>query len=169
MPTHISVASLREDYGFDHHVDTLLRWRHRFLAFVSANPEGRLNGVIQVDETYFRTSYKGHKTWLKGGQIDGRKARKRGGASLRGLSKEQVPVLTAIDSNNFIFQQRLPDRKRRTISATMRPWVEAQSVICSDGEPAYRSIAEMAECAHFRIKLRGKSQSPNLNLARINA
>tara|TARA_R110002020_G_scaffold58372_1_gene160009 strand:- start:597 stop:1595 length:999 start_codon:yes stop_codon:yes gene_type:complete len=169
LPTHISVASLRENFDFDHHVDTLLRWRHCFLAFISPNPGTRLSGVIQVDETYFRKSYKGHKRWFNGGQIDGRTARKRGGASKRGLSNEQVPVLTAMDTNNYICQQKLPDRKRTTITAAMRPWVQGQSVICSDGEPAYRSIATLTDCEHIRVKLKEKTRAPNLNLAKINA
>lgn len=169
MPVHISLMKLREEFGFHHHCDTLLRWRHRFLRFISPNPAKCLTGIIQVDETYFRKCYKGHKTWADGGQIDGRPARKRGGASKRGLSREQVPVLTAIDSNSDICQETLRDRKRVTIITAMRPWVKEQSVICSDGEAAYRSIAQAANCAYVRVQLKAKSPTPQLNLARINA
>ena len=169
MSVHISLVKLREKFGFHHHCDTLLRWRHRFLRFVAPNPPSRLTGVIQVDETYFRKCYKGHKAWARGGLIDGRLARKRGGASKRGLSREQAPVLTAIDSNNDIFQEKLPDRKRVTITNVLRPWIQEQSVICSDGEGAYRSIASDANCAYVRVKLKTRSLAPQLNLARINA
>lgn len=169
MPTHISVKSLREEFGFDHHVDTLLRWRHRFLAFIAPNPKVTLSGVIQVDETYFRTSYKGHKTWFNGGQIDEREPRKRGGASKRGLSDEQVPVLTAMDTSNYICQEKLSNRRKTTITAALRPWVQEQSVICSDGEPAYQHIATLTSCEHIRVQLKKKGQGPNLNLARTNA
>lgn len=169
MPVHISLMNLREKFGFHHHCDTLLRWRHRFLQFVAPNPTTGLKGVIQADETYFRRCYKGHKTWARGGLIDGRLARKRGGASMRGLSREQVPVLTAIDSNRDIRQTPLSDRKRVTIMTAMRPWIQEQSVICSDGEEAYRSMALESNCAHVRVKLKEKSAAPQLNLARINA
>jgi hypothetical protein len=148
---------LREEFGFHHHCDTLLRWRHRFLRFISPNPATCLTGIIQVDETYFRKCFKGHRTWADGGQIDGRPARKRGGASKRGLSREQVPVLTAIDSNSDIRQETLRDRKRVTIITAIRPWVKEQSVICSDGEAAYRSLAQASNCAYVRVQLKAKS------------
>ncbi|MEQ8958304.1 MAG: transposase, partial [Coleofasciculus sp. C2-GNP5-27] len=47
--------------------------------------------------------------------------------------------------------------------------IQGQSVICSDGEPAYRSIATLTDCEHIRVKLKEKTQAPNLNLAKINA
>lgn len=88
---------------------------------------------------------------------------------MRGLSREQVPVLTAIDSNKDIRQESLSDRKRVTITTAMRPWIQDQSVICSDGESVYRSIAAASNCAYVRVKLKEKSAAPHLNLARINA
>jgi len=169
MPVHISLEKLREDFGFAHHCDTLLRWRHRFLGFLQPNPPANLTGVIQVDETYFRKCYKGHREWVNGGKIDDRPARRRGGANKRGLSNEQVPVLTAIDSGNFICQQPLPNRKRATVTAVMRPWIQEQSVICSDGEPVYRSIAALSNCGYTKVKLKEKNPAPHLNLAKINA
>lgn len=34
MRSHIAIRTLRDEHGFRHHADTLLRWRHRFLAFL---------------------------------------------------------------------------------------------------------------------------------------
>ncbi len=169
MSVHISLAKLRENFGFDHPCDTLLRWRHRFLRFMEPNPTTSLAGVIQVDETYFRKCYKGHKDWVNGGEIDGRPARKRGGASKRGLSNEQVPVLTAIDSGNYIFQQALSNRRKSSIRNAMNHWVREQSVICSDGNSVYEDIAVTSNRGYVLVKLKKRGPSPQLNLAKINA
>ena len=67
---------------------TAFRWRRRFLKAVATAPD-KLKRIVEADETYVLESRKGERL-LK------RKARRRGGkASKRGLSREQVPILTA--------------------------------------------------------------------------
>jgi transposase-like protein len=83
MRSHVAIRTLRDEHGFKHHADTLLRWRHRFLAFLSPNPDQQLAGLIEADEKFFRTSYKGTHAWKRGHQIDGRAPRRRGGANQR--------------------------------------------------------------------------------------
>jgi len=57
---------------------TLFFWRHKILSAIAQM-------VVQMDETYFLYSEKGSR------HIQGRKPRKRGGASqYRGISNEQV-------------------------------------------------------------------------------
>ena len=66
-------------------------WRHRFLALPSEFRAGQESGIVEADETYFLRSFKGQRHLP-------RRPRKRGGrASKRGLSFEQVPVLTVRD------------------------------------------------------------------------
>jgi hypothetical protein len=48
-----------------------------------------------------------------------------------------VPVLTALDRSGAICQTQLPNTKWASISEAMVPWIEADSVICSDGYGAY--------------------------------
>ncbi len=69
-------------------VTTAFRWRHRFMA-QAGQLQGRLEGLVEADETYVLDSRKGQR-------LLARKARRRGGrARQRGLSKQQVPVLLA--------------------------------------------------------------------------
>ena len=78
-------------------VTTAFYWRHKILNVLKKNYSPVLKGVVEADETYFRLSFKGQrKTFPKG-----RHPRKRGKAPKRGVSKEQVCVLTAIDRVNY--------------------------------------------------------------------
>lgn len=71
--------------------DTALRWRHRFLEAQKSVQAQQLTGLVEADQTYLLKSGNGRKL------VD-RKPRKRGGtAKTRGLLKEQIPVLVALD------------------------------------------------------------------------
>ena len=169
MRSHIAVRTLRDAHDFRHHVDTLLRWRHKFLEFMAPNPAQQLAGIIEADEKFFRTSYKGNRTWKKGGIIDNRLPRQRGGATQRGLSAQQVPVLTAVDRSGAIRQVRLPNMAHATIIGAMTPWVEKESVICSDGHRAYPQIATATGSEHIVAKQTGGANIAGLSIGRIDA
>ncbi|SCZ86022.1 hypothetical protein NSMM_480024 [Nitrosomonas mobilis] len=49
-------------YGIDK--NTSFRWHHRFLALPAATAANRLQGIIEVDETFFPLSCKGQLTWI---------------------------------------------------------------------------------------------------------
>jgi len=169
MRSHIAIRTLRDEHGFKHHADTLLRWRHRFLAFMAPNPSPQLAGLIEADEKFFRTSFKGTRAWKRGQLLDGREARDRGGANQRGLSGQQVPVLTAVDRSGAIRQSRLPDMKWPSFSQVMTPWIEPESVICSDGNQVYATIATATGCEHIRAKQPGGANVAGLSIGRIDA
>ncbi len=78
-------------------------WRHRFLALPSALGARQERGIVEADEAYFLLSFKGQRHLP-------RRSRKRGGrASKRGLSFEQVPVLTVRDRSGATFDAILPE------------------------------------------------------------
>ena len=80
-------------------VSTAFRWRHRFLAAARSDSEV-LKGIVEADETYVLESRKGARGL-------GRKARRRGGkAKKRGLSREQVPVLMAVNRHSILTPNR---------------------------------------------------------------
>jgi transposase-like protein len=89
----------------------VFRWRHRLMPRISKHQPQALPGVAEVDETFFRKSFKGQRKDLP------RKAYSRGTrAGKRGLSDEQVPVLTAISRGS----PPLKGSQRRTCRATWR-------------------------------------------------
>jgi len=168
MTTHIPLRALRDGHGFNLHVSTLHRWRHRFLEAITANPAAKLAGLIEADEKFFRTSYKGDRGWKRAKPPQDRKPRSRGGASQRGLGDEQVPVLTALDRSGVICQERLPNTKWASIAGKMTPWVETDSVICSDGNQVYASIAKQTGCEHMVAK-KGGANTSGVSIGRIDA
>jgi hypothetical protein len=140
-----------------------------------------LGGIVEADETYFLRSFKGHRGWKRGKPPEDRPPRYRGsGAVKRGLSPEQVPVLTALDRSGHIVQGVLPTRRDEEILAALAGRIEAGSVICSDGHSSYPKLAETRSCEHRTIerplhspadKARGlaKGTQGALGLGRVNS
>ena len=154
-------------------IPTLHRWRHRFLSRLTTNPEQPLAGLIEADEKFFRTSFKGVRGWKRKDPPQLRRARRRGNAGVRGLGEQQVPTLTAMDRSGAICQTRLPDMKWPTIEATMAPWIEPESVICSDGNLAYQRVAQQTGCEHITAKVQRKNtaagNAKGISIGRIDA
>jgi transposase-like protein len=131
---------------------TVWRWRHRFLKAAANDNTAILSGVVEADETFFLRSFKGSRGWKKGNPPENRAARPRAwGATKRGLSHEQVPVLTALDSGGGIFEAILPSLTG--IEAALDGRIAAGSVLCSDGAYAYRLVALKAGAEHRAIYL----------------
>lgn len=130
---------------------TAWRWRQRLLRAQAAIQSHQVGGVVEADETFFRTSYKGHRGWKNGTPPENRPPRYRGGPALRpGLSGEQVPVLTALDRNGGVVEAVLPDRA--AIRAALDGRISPGSVVCSDGARAYAAAAESAGSEHRRVR-----------------
>ena len=156
-------------------------WRKRFLGSVAGLPAETLGGVVEVDEAYFIRSFKGHRGWKTGNPPENRPPRYRGsGAVKRGLSSEQVPVVTGLDNSGHIVQGVLANRTDEDISAVLTLQIEIRSLICSDGHSSYPKIAEARSCEHLTIerpihsqedKSRGlpKGKPGALGLGRVNS
>ncbi len=119
------------------HRNTSFRWRHRFLALPDGQKATRLAGIAEVDETYFLESFKGRKRGMA------RAPRKRGGkAAKRGLSDEQVPVLIGRDRTGNTTDFVLDKADRQHIEAALKPVLDKDAVLCSDGGKALAAAAK---------------------------
>ncbi len=108
-------------------VTTAFRWRHRFMA-QAGQLQGRLEGLVEADETYVLHSLKGQRQLA-------RKARRRGGrARQRGLSKQQVPVLLATARGGATAGQALARVSQASLQAALEPLLASDAVLLSDGE-----------------------------------
>lgn len=146
----VSLDTVR-DLGIEVSRLTAWRWRHRFLAVQAALQPEMLGGVIEADETFFRSSYKGSRAWKRGKPPENRPPRYRGGAALKpGLSGEQIPVLSAIAADGGAIEAVLADRT--AIEPTLDGRIAPGSVLCSDGLKAYVNVAVAAGSEHRRIK-----------------
>jgi transposase-like protein len=144
---------VEDEIGISRH--TAWRWRHRLLPAMAIKPQPVLSGIVEVDETFFLKSFKGHRGWKRGNPPAKRPPRYRGsGALQRGLSHEQVPVLTAVDRGRKHFDKVLDRRDNAIILKTLKPFIERGSVICSDGFQAYQELAARTRSDHRVIEFK---------------
>lgn len=137
MKDLLSVRDAADRLGV--HRNTAFRYRHLMMPLLDKHQPGELLGVAEADEAFFRRSYKGQKRGLP------RPAHKRGTpASKRGISREQVAVLTAIargSRNSFITV--LPSvPSAATIGAALGPVLKPDTVLVSDSASAYKTAAK---------------------------
>ncbi len=129
---------------------TVWRWRHRFLKATTKDQAAVLSGVIEGDETFFVRSFKGHRGWKRGLPPENCAARPSAwGAIKHGVSSEQVPVLTALDTNGGVYWRVLGGMGE--IEAALAGRIAPGSVLCSDGAQAYLRAAKTAGAEHRRI------------------
>jgi len=128
--------SIRASAAYCHiHPSTSFRGRHRMLQIPQKTKADHLEGIVELDETYFLESHKGERN------LD-RKPRKRGGkASQRGLSSEQTAVLIVRDRSGKTTDAVLEKSNQDTIAEVIVSAVDRDALLCSDTKPAYRAFA----------------------------
>ncbi|NRB78667.1 MAG: IS1595 family transposase [Saccharospirillaceae bacterium] len=128
-------------------VVTSFNWRHRYLNATENTYETHLDGIVEADETYFRESKKGERKL-------GRPARKRGTkANTRGLNKtDWVAVLTALDRNHHEFDHVLKQVTSTEINNCLGDKISDESILCTDGQPAYNQICAEHHLHHIVLK-----------------
>jgi hypothetical protein len=132
---------------------TAWRWRHRLLTPLTLQPAPMLSGIVEADEAYFLRSFKGHRGWKNGAPPENRPPRYRGsGAVKRGLSSEQVPVVTALDRVGGLVEVVLEERRDEEIITALRGAIAPGSLLCSDGHGAYPKLAEETASEHRTIE-----------------
>ena len=127
---------------------TAFRWRHRFLADVrDLEP---LQGVVEMDETFFCESAKGDRRLRAR-----RPPRKRGGLrGQRGLSHAQQPVMTATARGGETYAWRSFSTGALPVTVTMKAWTAEDAVVVSDAHPSYAAATQQLQRPHEVINRR---------------
>ncbi len=119
-------------------LNTSFKWRHRFSAAFIKNSPTHLEGIVEMDETFFLKSKKGER-------ISTRASRKRGESSSKSaLQCDKVSVFTARDRSNHNFElvteiDHLPEELLiRNVAQCIAP----DSVIVSNGLGPYRNLSK---------------------------
>lgn len=145
---------------------TAFLWRHRFIKEFKKDTPHSLKGIVEADETYFRLSKKGSRKL-------GRKPHKRGGdGAKRGLSKEQVCVLAALDrSNNSIEQVTgLGPVKGGVVNIHLKDRIASDAVLVTDGLKSYKSFCTMNKLSHEVVEnTKGKRCSGSYHIQNVNS
>jgi len=131
------------------HRNTSFRWRHRFLALAKTDRPLCLHGIAEADEMYLLESEKGARHLT-------RPARRRGGhAKKRGISNEQVCILVARDrtgqTRDFVTGRGQLTAGR--LHTWLKPVIDHDVLLVTDGHPAYRAFAREAGISHEAVNL----------------
>jgi transposase-like protein len=132
------------------HANTSFRWRHRFLHWVKDDRPAKLQGIVEADEMFLLESQKGAKHIT-------RAPRHRGGvAGKRGISAELVNMVVARDRSgqtvDFIAGRGALTAE--ALHAGLLPKLQADVMLVSDANAAYRRFAGEAGIAHEWVNLR---------------
>lgn len=162
-------------------IPTSFYWRHKILDAIRAYMNvGNVGGVVEVDETFFRLSYKGNHSKSTTFTMP-RKSRRRGVKGSwnskknkekrkRGISKEQVCVLCAIDrTGNIITELICNGRMKHTdLERLFTDRIEDDSILCTDSHKSFIKFAQNLGIKLHQIK-RGKHKEGIYHIQHINA
>jgi transposase-like protein len=118
---------------------TAFYWRHKILyALHDWMKKDEVGGVVETDETYFLESFKGQRQLA-------RKSRKRGGkANKRGISNEQICVMTSADHDGnylayLVCQGRI---NHKDVNRFFNNRIKANSILVTDEHKSYVRFAK---------------------------
>jgi transposase-like protein len=172
-------------------VPTSFYWRHKILDAVRAfMGVGNVGGVIEIDETFFRESFKGNHKRSKTFTMP-RKAHKRGLTNSwkskseeekqeqeqdkedkrkRGISNDQVCVMCAMDRmGNVITELICNGRMRHTdLERLFKDRIEDESILCTDSHKSYIRFARNLNLELQQIE-RGKHKEGIYHIQHMNA
>ena len=178
---HRSIDKLHRFGGVGVSKGTLFRWRTVILQALSDPSSKPLQGVIEADETYFRESFKGSRGWKRGSPPAPRLPRRRGKATLRGISWQQVPVIAAIDRSGRKLERAVGYRD--DVADALLEGIGNGSILCTDGWSGFRRVVRDSQASHVVVRNPVKqdessedrpvtqldSEGGKLSLARVNA
>jgi transposase-like protein len=121
------------------HRNTAFRLRHLMLPHLEKHQPNELSGVAEMDDAFFRESFKGCKCGMP------RKSYSRGSpATKRGISSEQIPVLTALSRGMRTCHITVlpPVPTTTAIADALNPVVTSKTVLCADSARYNRALGE---------------------------
>ena len=143
---------------------TVWRMQHKLLHFLEFLEKDTLvANEIEIDETYVLNSHKGEK-------IENTKARKRGGvASKRGLSNEQVCIVTAVQRGAHSIAQ-VTNMGNPTAQDILKISnnIQSNSMVWVDGKTSYDNLIKYRQC-EARVMETYKSYTTIDHLNNVNA
>jgi transposase-like protein len=124
---------------------TAFRWRHRFLNAPTKIQTKKVSGIVEADETFFLESFKGKRA------IEHRKPRKRGGEGNKTDKEDKISVLIVRDRNGQVCDFVLDELNKEQIQGHLKPIVDSDAVLCTDGASWYKTFAKQENIAHRRL------------------
>jgi transposase-like protein len=145
------------------HRNTALRWRRRFLAAPAQQQAAHVHGIVEADETFFLKSLKGQRDLP-------RPPRKRGGVGrTRGTGSDHVPVLVVRDRSGAMVDVILEKLDARHVRQALKPLIDADAILCTDGAAVYSAFAKVTGIAHQSLPMRGPRVRGAFHIQNVNA
>jgi transposase-like protein len=136
-----SVRRAAQGCGVDK--NTAFLWRQRFLQAAAIHRPAHEGGIVEADETFFLESFKGQRKLP-------RPARKRGGV---GPQWEHIAVLVVRARSGQTADFRLEKIDAPHITAVLRPLVDKDAILCTDGARVYQTVARDLGLTHRAINI----------------
>ncbi|WBA81416.1 IS1595 family transposase [Endozoicomonas sp. GU-1] len=114
-------------------LNTSFRWRHRFLQVIEHDQAPELSGIAELDETFFRESFKGQKKGLP------RPVRKRG--SDKKTDCRKIPVMVARDRGSQTVDGVLKNESADELCRHLNGRINIETVVCADASLAHEKLA----------------------------
>lgn len=121
-------------------LDTSFHIRHRLMSLLAGNKSEHLEGIVEIDETFFRLSHKGQRGI--------KEPRKRGGSSIykkKGVKKprvKQVPVLVACDRQGNLTDAVLTRVSGDELYRHLHGCVKPETPFCADAHLAHELVSK---------------------------
>ena len=116
---------------------TAFSWRHKFLKLADLLMSKQLEGIVEIDETWFKYSEKGSR------HLTADKPRKRGNDKA-----SNVKAVIGIDRSGHVVDQVLVSFKLSKFKAVFLPKLADDLVLCSDGHINYEYLAKQEKINH---------------------
>ena len=143
---------------------TIWRWRHVILKTLVGVGASELSGIIEADEMFQRESRKASREWVRherdpenNPKPPRRRWREfgRGGPKMeRGLSRWQIPILTAVDRSGQRRAQMITNLRAATVVGALGRHIGRDAVLCSDAANRYEKLASACGLEHKVLKNR---------------
>ena len=121
-------------------LDTSFHIRHRLMSLLANNKSEHLEGIVEIDETFFRLSHKGERGI--------KKPRKRGGSSVykkKGIKHprvKQVPVLVACDRQGNLTDAVLTRVSSDDLYHHLSGRIKPETPLCADAHLAHEHVSK---------------------------
>ena len=131
MTYSMTLRPAASEYGIG--LKTAFLWRHRFLEVINNDQAEELCGITELDETFFRESFKGQREGMP------RPARKRGNDPNKA---RKVPVLVARDRERHTVDGILENESADELCRHLNGRISIEATVCGDAHLAHEKLAE---------------------------
>lgn len=169
MMLGLSIRKSAEACGI--HRNTAFYWRHKVLDALRSVSDGvKLDGIVEMDETFFPVSCKGNHKNSKSFKMP-REPHLRGGEThKRGLSREQVCAPCAVDRNwdSIAKASNLGRVSTKDIHSVFDGKIDSDSTVVTDRMNSYVRFAHGCDLDLVQVK-NGRGKKGIYDLQHINS